>query len=632
MHVTRAMIKGSCIWQMLSGDNSCVDNLNIIMTNGWFDLFCTLIEDTLHYERFPTFKFQDLFITVTKVKIDGLFKVILCSPTTADMLFMTAGGFGMLYPKWMLNNIVVVNWTILRGHQDNDKLCSTQWCYILDFGGQSLVINWDAHFSLRSMIRMSHMTWLLADFDTASLVPQLCELKKFSHFSSTWVKYPKDKGVYVYRALTGSYQQQEQAGNVGVDSCGVMTVPAGISPSLSTTNDSDLLLAGDMRSFMSLFEKLDRDDVGIEMLNGGEDVTKVGVAEVRVGLSSIVAFANVNAKYGCGTAGISRNDNYRHWVSLSCGLGGLVGYCSIYICATKTTASAWILEKLFLTKLAGYKMHKSKPTAISFLLGTRLQSSQFQTITSPYMPTACLHKEQDLRQILNIKHADQERKAFDMCWTTETDLVQPVNAPAEAPTANAMADAPTVNATAQLSSVSAMAKALLAKPLYGGQAFNMCWDLDNKPAETTPLRPPAASDDLCWEERPPPPVAADAVDASTPSTAGQYDLCRDDQPAALVAEFQGESQGDTAVGDGLHQVDPTAVPTAGLVTSGRLSPSVVPSEGSAIAMVRVEAGEELVTRADERLCRMELMMSCHTTLGRANQSGSNSSIPYTASN
>jgi hypothetical protein len=56
------------------------------------------------------------FITVTKAKIEGLFKVILCSPTTADMLFMTAGGFGMLYPEWTLNNIAVVNRTILRGH------------------------------------------------------------------------------------------------------------------------------------------------------------------------------------------------------------------------------------------------------------------------------------------------------------------------------------------------------------------------------------------------------------------------------------------------------------------------------------------------------------------------------------
>jgi hypothetical protein len=35
---------------------------------------------------------------------------------------MTAGGFGMLYPEWTLNNIAVVNRTILRGHWDNDKV------------------------------------------------------------------------------------------------------------------------------------------------------------------------------------------------------------------------------------------------------------------------------------------------------------------------------------------------------------------------------------------------------------------------------------------------------------------------------------------------------------------------------
>ncbi|KAG2336262.1 hypothetical protein BDR05DRAFT_1006033 [Suillus weaverae] len=204
MHVTRAIITGSCARQMLSGDDSHINNLNIIVTNGGFDLFRTLIENTLLYEwvdrtakphyafnssaqRFTKFKFQDLFITISKAKIDGLFKVVLCSPTTADMLFMTAGGFGMLYPKWTLNNIAVVNRTILRGNRDYDKvgcirhsgfvcnddtsfmlgacgqLCPTQWRYISDFGEQSLVVDWDACFSLRSMIRMSHMIWCLAE-------------------------------------------------------------------------------------------------------------------------------------------------------------------------------------------------------------------------------------------------------------------------------------------------------------------------------------------------------------------------------------------------------------------------------------------------------------------------------------
>jgi hypothetical protein len=97
MHATRAMITGSCARQMLSGDNSRINNLNIMVTNGGFDSFRTLIEDTLLYEwvdrtakphyafdnsaqRFATFKFQDLVITVTEAKIDGLFKAILCSP------------------------------------------------------------------------------------------------------------------------------------------------------------------------------------------------------------------------------------------------------------------------------------------------------------------------------------------------------------------------------------------------------------------------------------------------------------------------------------------------------------------------------------------------------------------------
>lgn len=50
MHVTKTMIMGSCVWQMLSEDNSCITNLNIIIINRGFDSFCTLIKDTLLYE------------------------------------------------------------------------------------------------------------------------------------------------------------------------------------------------------------------------------------------------------------------------------------------------------------------------------------------------------------------------------------------------------------------------------------------------------------------------------------------------------------------------------------------------------------------------------------------------------
>jgi hypothetical protein len=75
---------------------------------------------------------------------------------------------------------------------------------------------------------------------------------------------------------------------------------------LETVND--LLLAGDTRRVNVVYTRtnlvgvtvllegveelhvtlreLDRDDIDIETLNGGEDVTKVGVAEVRVCLSS----------------------------------------------------------------------------------------------------------------------------------------------------------------------------------------------------------------------------------------------------------------------------------------------------------------------------------------------------------
>ncbi|KAG2073666.1 hypothetical protein BDR04DRAFT_1116260 [Suillus decipiens] len=258
-------------------------------------------------------------------------------------------------------------------------------------------------------------------------------------------------------------------------------------------------------------------------------------------------------------------------------------------------------------------------------------------------------------------------QTFNMCWTTQTDLAPVVNALAEAPMVKAMAEALMVKAMAEASMVQAMpdalmvqamakgsmvqtmAEASLAKPLYGkfemcwdnelytapiidtpakgssakpdygSQAFDMCWDRDTTPTKgqynlcldepssskalsvtaitaeaATPLQLAATSYDLCWGEEPPQLISH----ASLPSTAGQYKMCWDDRPATPAAEYQGGFDmcwGDSSAGDGFYAVHPTTLTNPLSVRSGQSAPSVAPSKGSVIAIARVEAGKELAS-------------------------------------
>ncbi|KAG1735479.1 hypothetical protein EDD22DRAFT_852357 [Suillus occidentalis] len=144
-----------------------------------------------------------------------------------------------------------------------------------------------------------------------------------------------------------------------------------------------------------------------------------------------------------------------------------------------------------------------------------------------------------------------------------------------------------------------MAKDTNTTPTKG--QYDLCWDEPSSsqalsiPAITaeaaTPPRPAAASYDLCWKGEPPQPMTTDAGDTSTTS---KYEMCWDDQPAALATAYQGGFDmcwGDSAAGDGLHQVHPTAVTNTSSVNSVQLAPSAAPSEDLVTAIARVEARE-----------------------------------------
>ncbi|KAG2145931.1 hypothetical protein DEU56DRAFT_910218 [Suillus clintonianus] len=130
MHITNAVITGSCTMKMLTGGEGYMNNINFVIAHGTLDVFQAFIQDKLIYRwatTKPHYAFQsavtsytvyrrgELFITVSEAKIDGMFSVIASSPTTANMTMMTPGSFATFYPHWTLKRVAVLNQTLLCG-------------------------------------------------------------------------------------------------------------------------------------------------------------------------------------------------------------------------------------------------------------------------------------------------------------------------------------------------------------------------------------------------------------------------------------------------------------------------------------------------------------------------------------
>ncbi|KAG1776222.1 hypothetical protein EV702DRAFT_1198542 [Suillus placidus] len=253
-------------------------------------------------------------------------------------------------------------------------------------------------------------------------------------------------------------------------------------------------------------------------------------------------------------------------------------------------------------------------------------------------PTSTMATSKKRNNILAKKHFGKE--VFDIAGGGNTDcyIIGRTSLPWPNVCWNAEPDpAPTVEAPTEASA---------AEPNYGGQAFDMCWDtaatsapgqydlcwdepssskVASVPATTADAATPsaAATYDLCWDEEHPP-TMANSANVSMHSAANEYDMCWDDRPATSAAGYQGcfdMCWGDSPLGgDGDLEGHPTALPTTGSVNSAAnnpessrsqdtlasLAPSAALTEGSVMAMV--EAGEELVCRADDRLERMDKMM------------------------
>jgi hypothetical protein len=154
MHGTHAVIVGSCAMQMLLGNDVVTRDLNILVAHGGRVAMHSFIAHTLHYQRvynvhinyiykdctsnFDKYQCGECIITLTEAAEDGLFKVILSSPTTADMTFMTVGGLAVLYPEWTLHRTTVINHTVLSAEASKNVGCIEQGLWQVERGAAFL--------------------------------------------------------------------------------------------------------------------------------------------------------------------------------------------------------------------------------------------------------------------------------------------------------------------------------------------------------------------------------------------------------------------------------------------------------------------------------------------------------------
>ncbi|KAG1781411.1 hypothetical protein EV702DRAFT_1042503 [Suillus placidus] len=201
MHITPAVIVGSCTMKMLTGHSRSPRNLNIVVGNGGRHVWYCFIMDTLKYHRvhntfpnyaytqavssFALFQSGEYLITVTEASPAGLFNVVTTAPSTADMVFMSAGGLTVLYPEWTFKGTAVRNHSAVRtatgqnlgcieqGGWSVEKdtgflgmpcgsLCPMMWRNIAEHDQRTLVLQWDIRWSVTSLMKKSKTMWRLA--------------------------------------------------------------------------------------------------------------------------------------------------------------------------------------------------------------------------------------------------------------------------------------------------------------------------------------------------------------------------------------------------------------------------------------------------------------------------------------
>ncbi|KAG2742559.1 hypothetical protein P692DRAFT_20879725 [Suillus brevipes Sb2] len=128
---TRGVITGSCALNMILGSPTYPTNdLNVIVPLGEFNVMAKFVTDALSFhpgsttihksmqstiQKFSKFNRLGAHITLAESKDkEDVLRVIVNSPTTADMSFMTPGGAATLYPVMTFQSIAYLT---DRGHK-----------------------------------------------------------------------------------------------------------------------------------------------------------------------------------------------------------------------------------------------------------------------------------------------------------------------------------------------------------------------------------------------------------------------------------------------------------------------------------------------------------------------------------
>ncbi|KAG1782958.1 hypothetical protein EV702DRAFT_1040751 [Suillus placidus] len=205
----KAIITGSCAITVFLGPSSqALRDLNILMTPqlfkvleafflhklGYFWIDCTAIphDALLHaVDRFVRYKLDDWIVTISVVNDVGLFRAVVCSPCTADMIAMTAGRICSFYPKLTMDNVAILSpggflvepeyavgsiWSEWFTMYDNSEFlgtdcglyCPSLWRGVVD-GNLSRVVEWDHRFSMGEHLQKSHTIWRLSETCTNPL-------------------------------------------------------------------------------------------------------------------------------------------------------------------------------------------------------------------------------------------------------------------------------------------------------------------------------------------------------------------------------------------------------------------------------------------------------------------------------
>lgn len=199
----KALITGSCAITMFLGPSSQPPrDLNLLVTQQCFGLLEAFFRYKLEYEwvdrtaiphnallhavdRFVRYRYEDRVVTISVVNDAGLFRAVVCSPCTADMIAMTPGGICSFYPKLTVDSVAILTsggllvdpeyavgsiWSERFTMYDNAEFlgtdcgpsCPSLWRGVAD-STLSCVIDWDRRFSITGPLQKSNTIWRLAE-------------------------------------------------------------------------------------------------------------------------------------------------------------------------------------------------------------------------------------------------------------------------------------------------------------------------------------------------------------------------------------------------------------------------------------------------------------------------------------